>query len=71
MATDYPRTYDDWHRCITVDCGIELTSDYVSGRLEALRDPSDRHTAQFVDLYGTEYHAQVLRWFETAAAELD
>jgi len=24
-----PRTYEDWHRCITVDCGITLTHSFV------------------------------------------
>lgn len=71
MASDYPRTYPEWRRCITVDCGIELTARYVEGRIAALGNPADRHTAQFAELYGTEYLEQVIRWFQMAAAELE
>lgn len=69
MARDYPQTYADWRHCITIDCGIELTEQYISERIEAMNDHSDPHTARFIELYGEAYHAQVVGWFERAAAE--
>ncbi|MEM7272246.1 MAG: hypothetical protein AAF547_04115 [Actinomycetota bacterium] len=69
MATDFPRTYDQWRHCITVDCGIELTADFVDTRLRALRDPADPQTAQFIEIYGEPYLGQVIDWFEQAQSE--
>ncbi len=69
MATDFPRTYDQWRQCIVVDCGIELTSAFIDQRLSALRDPADAQTAQFGELYGDRYLAQVIEWFELARSE--
>lgn len=69
MADDFPRTYDQWRRCITIDCGIDLTEAFIEGRLRALGDPADSHTAQFVELYGDSYLDQVIAWFERARSE--
>lgn len=69
MANDFPRSYDEWRRCITVDCGIDLTPSFIEARLRALRDPSDSHTAGFVELYGDGYLDQVIAWFEIVRSE--
>lgn len=66
MASDFPRTYEEWRHCITVDCGIELTEAFIDARLRALRDPGDPSTAQFVELYGEDYRDQVVAWFGLA-----
>jgi len=59
-------TYEDWKYCITVSCGIPLTSDYIEKRIARLRDPSDYHTQQFVKTYGDEHLRRVTGWFEKA-----
>lgn len=59
MATTHPTSYDEWQHGITVDC--------ITGRLDAPHNPDDRHHAQFLDLYGDDYHAQAVAWFEMAA----
>jgi len=62
--------YEDWKRCISVDCDIPLTLEYVEKRLKSLRDPSDYGTQKFVRAWGDDHLAQVIRWFEQAEQEL-
>ncbi len=70
VASDYPQSYDQWRRCITVDCGIDLTDGFIEARLQALGDPTDVGTAKFVELYGDAYLKQVVVWFEPARSEV-
>lgn len=63
-------SYAAWEHCITVECGIPLTPDYVAKRIAALSDPKDKVTARFVQLYGDPYREQVLGWFKQAQAKL-
>jgi len=64
-------TYDDWRRCITVDCGIPLTVEYCRERLRIMADSYDRTTQRFVQTWGDEHRRRVIGWFEQALAELD
>ncbi len=61
-----PTNYNEWHHCITVECGLTLTPEYISERITALQSDKDEHTRQFVRLYGEPYRQQVLAWFEHA-----
>ena len=61
-----PQNYEQWKRCITIDCGLELTADYISERISSLQNNNDYYTQQFVKLYGQEYLNQVLNWFMQA-----
>ena len=45
---------------ITVKCNISLTDEYVQDRIKALCNHEDKHTKQFIDLYGTDQHALTL-----------
>ncbi len=65
-----PRTYEEWRSCITEKCGIPLTPDYIAERLRALRDPNDKMTVRFRELYGESQLAQTIAWFERAQREL-
>ena len=58
-----PATYEDWRHCITVECGIELTPEYISKRISALQNSKDHYTQQFVKRYGDQYLQQILSWF--------
>lgn len=62
-----PTTFDEWHHCITVECEIPLTPEYVAQRLKALDDPRDYATQRLIAIYGRRHHQQVVRWFEQAA----
>ena len=69
-ATPFPETYEQWQHCITVDCGIPLTPDFVEQRLTVWRDEGAQETLRFRKLYGDDYWRAVLGWFERAAKEL-
>ena len=61
-----PQNYQQWRHCIIVDCGLELTPDYISERLSALKNDKDQHTQKFVKLYGKQHLANVIGWFTQA-----
>ncbi|MEM7435891.1 MAG: hypothetical protein AAF436_12120 [Myxococcota bacterium] len=63
-------SYEDWKHCITVECNIPLTPDYVTKRIAVLSDERDPTTARFVALYGDPYRLRTIQWFEQARAEL-
>ena len=65
-----PETYEHWHHCITVECGIPLTSEYIAERLQVWRDESAGETTRFRQLYGDAHWRSVIAWFERAEAEL-
>lgn len=65
-----PRTYDDWLRCITRDCGIALTRGFVQTRIQRLRDEHDPDTVRFIRLYGGAHRSAVLGWFEQVLGTL-
>ena len=61
--SNFPKTYEEWRHCITVECGLELTPEYISERISALQNDGDYHTQRFVELYGQQHLQQVLDWF--------
>ena len=65
-----PTTYDEWEHCITVQCGIPLTPEFVDERIKAMQDKNDFHTQKFIDQWGQDHYAQTLAWFEQAKARL-
>jgi hypothetical protein len=64
------KSYEDWKHCITVLCGIPLTTPYIEQRLIALRDPSDYTTRKFVATWGEQHRLRVIGWFEQAHQEM-
>lgn len=58
-----PQTFQEWQRCITVDCGIELNAAYVAERIKILSDAQHQETIKFSARYGEAHTRQVLRWF--------
>ena len=64
-----PETYEAWRRCITRDCRIELTSDFLLHRLAELRDGRSYDVQRFRSLYGDAHLRRVLSWFERALDE--
>ena len=63
-----PATYEQWHYCITVECGIPLTEEFVAERLQVWRDENADETKRFRKLYGDAYWRAVISWFEHAQA---
>lgn len=65
-----PETYDHWRHCITVECGIPLTSEFVAQRLGVWMDEESEQTVRFRRLYGDAHWLKVIGWFERAKSEL-
>jgi hypothetical protein len=65
-----PESYERWRRCITVDCGLALTPEFIDARLAELRDPSAHRTRRFVEQYGEAHRDRVIAWFERARLEV-
>ena len=58
-----PQTFEEWKYCIEIKCNIKLTNNYIQQRIEALTNPTDNNSNEFVKLYGESYKEQVLQWF--------
>ncbi len=65
-----PGNYEQWRHCIIVECGLELTPDFIAARIAALQDESEHYTQQFIRLYGREYQQVVVGWFKQAQTVL-
>lgn len=63
-------TYKEWKYCIEVSCGILLTKSFINGRLTALTNNANKQTQEFIKLYGFDYTAQIILWFQKAEAEI-
>jgi hypothetical protein len=61
-----PQNYEQWHYCITVECGLSLTVEFMDERIVSLQDENTFKTKQFIQLYGSQFHQQVLAWFQHA-----
>ncbi|ACO79086.1 hypothetical protein AvCA_29170 [Azotobacter vinelandii CA] len=66
-----PDSYAAWRHCITVECGIPLTEEFIRKRLAILGNPDEHETRRFAAAYGAEHLRAVLSWFERAAREID
>ena len=66
-----PQSYSEWRHCITVDCGLALTREYIHERLHALHDSANSHTQRIIALYGAEHHRRLIEWFELAQQQQD
>lgn len=64
-----PDAYAEWHRCITVGCGIALTPAYIAARIAELKRPNAAETRRFTELYGEAHLEHVVGWFERAGRE--
>ncbi|MEM7465588.1 MAG: hypothetical protein AAF387_01755 [Pseudomonadota bacterium] len=70
MQSPFPENYEQWQHCITVECGIPLTAEFVSKRLAVWKDNNSQETKRFRKLYGDDYLQAVIGWFERAEQEL-
>ncbi|MCL6414818.1 hypothetical protein MIB92_04070 [Aestuariirhabdus sp. Z084] len=66
MAARIPNNYDEWHHCITVECGLKLTPALIKERISSLQDANDFKNRQFMVLYGAHYQQQILASFQQA-----
>lgn len=69
MENLVPRDYREWKDCIVRKCGIELTPQFITKRINSLVDTKDSNTALFTSIYGENHRQMVLAWFEQALEE--
>lgn len=65
-----PQTYEQWHHCITVECGIPLTRAFAQERLAVWTNPAADETRRFDQLYGAAHRERVRQWFERSLTPL-
>jgi hypothetical protein len=65
-----PDSYAAWHHCITVECGIPLTADFINQRLAILSNPKEYETERFAEVHGAAHLQAVLTWFQQAADQV-
>ena len=70
MPSSIPKTYEQWHHCITVECGVPLTAKFIAQRLAVWRDEQAKETTRFRSRYGDAHWCAVVAWFERAEQEL-
>jgi hypothetical protein len=70
MPAPFPDTYEQWRRCITVECGIPLTAAFIAQRLAVWRNAQAEETLRFRRLYRDPHWRSVVGWFEQAELEL-
>ncbi|MCQ4261542.1 hypothetical protein CXK91_02455 [Stutzerimonas stutzeri] len=64
-----PDSYVAWRHCITVECGIPLTTEFVQRRLAVLTNPKEYETQRFAEVYGPGHLQAVLAWYQRAALD--
>lgn len=64
-----PRNYQEWKKCIEVDCGIKLSPGFISKRISVFNNPKNPETIKFKKVYGLRHLQNVLSWYELAAKE--
>lgn len=62
--------YEQWRHCITVDCRIKLTRDFLVDRLEALSRTTGEDTRRFVSAWGETHRVRILGHMQRALDEM-
>jgi hypothetical protein len=65
-----PSSYPSWRYCITVECRIPLTAEFVAQRIDVLGQFNSEETLRFRRIYGDEHWQNVLAWFRQSQQEL-
>lgn len=66
MNSPIPENFEQWRHCITVECGIPLTSHFVQQRLSVWRNEELEETVRFRKVFGDAHWRAVISWFEQA-----
>ncbi len=65
-----PTTFEQWKNCITNDCKIKLTKDFVTSRLKVYEDKRHPDTRKFIELYGEQHLNNIIYWLEKSSKEI-
>lgn len=63
ISSIIPKNYEEWRHCIIVECGLELTPNFIENRIASLQNDKEHYTQQFIRLYGRQYLETVIGWF--------
>ncbi|SDV03973.1 hypothetical protein SAMN05216202_3581 [Pseudomonas mucidolens] len=55
-----PDSYATWRHCITVECGIPLTVEFIQRRLAVLTHTKEYETQRLAEVYGVRHGQTVL-----------
>jgi hypothetical protein len=61
-----PQSFPEWHSCITQDCKIQLTKEFIEKRLAVYMDQNNPETKRFKTLYGDNHLTNVINWLQQA-----
>lgn len=59
-----PQTFEEWRKCITQDCKINLTKVFAQERLAVYLEKDNSETKKFVSLYGEEHLMNIINWLK-------
>lgn len=59
-----PQNFEEWKNCITKDCKINLTKDFVTKRLDVYQDQKNQETQKFIRLYGEQHLQNIINWYK-------
>ena len=69
MSSPMPQSYEEWHHCITVECNIRLTPEFIAERLAVWNNEELEETKRFRKLYGDDHWQATIGWFERAHSD--
>ena len=61
-----PQSFPEWYSCITQDCKIQLTKEFIEKRLAVYMDQNNLETKRFKTLYGDNHLTNVINWLQQA-----
>lgn len=59
-----PQNFQEWKKCITIDCKIELTKEFAMKRLNVYLDRNNPETQKFAKLYGQQHLNNIISWYK-------
>lgn len=62
-----PITFEEWKNCIEKKCQIELTEEFVVGRLKVYENKKNPETRDFIALYGEQHLNNIIHWLKRAS----
>lgn len=62
-----PKNFYEWHKCITEDCCIQLTPNFVQERIKVFENDTHAETIKFKQLYGVQQLQMTISWYKEAA----
>ena len=59
-----PQNFNEWYKCITEKCKIDLTKEFVLKRIEILENENSAEHKKIIECYGDEHLENILFWYK-------